>query len=292
MRTQDDFFQCMVHNDYSTQPCDEDPDRAGFCQNYYVQALNLGDAIQQTLAAASSEGMNDPWVDLIRPTTKEAIEDASPIPGHPAWKSDTQFAYRHGDESHFALPHGIVPSWEKEELDPDEISAGYSRQEDNGLTTIAVNVAADDLWSLYKKLLYIYPEYKVFWYLLHEHWEETSDQFFTNEELNSPDRISSHLEQHQLDSIQNGYVTLTAYREEGATNLNISEHKQIVVLTHSPNLADQYAQVLEENFYFQVPDLVSIDQGIYHWHYRLPGSRSRQELITHLKAEGFDEWIR
>ena len=115
-------------------------------------------------------------------------------------------------------------------------------------------------------------------------------QFLINEHFNTPDKIINHLQDNHLDSIQNGLVTLTAYLEEGATNLNISDHKRIIIITYSKTLSENFSDFLERSGYPKKEKLIAIDCEMAHWHYRLPRSKDKEELTMMLKELGFTDW--
>jgi hypothetical protein len=194
----------------------------------------------------------------------------------------------------FLVPTGVISTWDEGDHDVEDLVEGFTVDTDeDGLTTIEANVAALRLFDQYSRLVRLFPEYRVFWYVLHGHWDgnEGDDVFLVNEGLNTPDTISEHLEEHMLDSVLNGYVTLTAYLKEGATNLRITDHKRLSVLTCSDTVAGACIGALEDSGYAMIDDLPSIEYGMYHWHYRLPGSQSsREQLAARLREMGFFDW--
>jgi len=198
-------------------------------------------------------------------------------------------------EPTFNLPIGIIASSPGEDsYGTDEISRGYTLETNEaGMTSIEVNVESAQLMDLYSKLLQLHNSYRVFWYILHDHWDNEEDNIFlVNEALNSPEKISFHLNSFKINSIRNGYVTLTSYLEEGTTNLSISDHKRIIIDTFSSSIVTLYLEKLNSLGYLNNADLVSIDHRIGHWHYRETESLSRPELEIKLKELGFSEWKR
>jgi len=198
-------------------------------------------------------------------------------------------------EPTFNLPIGIIASSPCEDsYVTDEISRGYTLETNEaGMTSIEVNVESAQLMDLYSKLLQLHNSYRVFWYILHDHWDNEEDNIFlVNEALNSPEKISFHLNSFKINSIRNGYVTLTSYLEEGTTNLSISDHKRIIIDTFSSSIVTLYLEKLNSLGYLNNADLVSIDHRIGHWHYRETESLSRPELEIKLKELGFSEWKR
>jgi hypothetical protein len=269
-------------------------DESAFVQMYWARGIHLGEAIEKMLAAAVENG-------VATPTLREAAPCESPprdVEVYPSTRADVFFStsrFSFPPEPSFELPAGIIPSsipsQATDPLDADDIKPGYSREEqDGGLIEIGVNVDAKAVVPVYSKLLRMHDRYETFWYQLHDHWENGQTAFLENPALNQADKILKHLSENLPDSILNGFVTLTAYLGEGSTNINISDHKRIVILTYSQDVAAVLQDALEKEGYRDDPDLVSIDHRIHHWHYRGTQSLDRDSLVRHLKQQGFAPW--
>ncbi len=293
MPRQDHYFFLLVHD----RECDE-PECAGFFQGFYAKALNLGEAIKDVLSTAKDTGLHCPWVVAADLSTQEAVaENTDFTPNQTVWPMGGRAYYGNDpNETSFSIPLGVVPSYDQNGIeggeDPDDIQAGFIREVDGDSIILSANVDEADLWPHYETLLRLHDKYRVLWYNFEADWEDAGPLFLTNATLNTPAKIVHHLGSHRDDSLTNGFVGLTAYLAEGDTNVNISSHKKIEVHTTSKKIADFFAQELSALGYQQFEHLVSVDHMMLHRHYRLPGSRSREELITHLKAEGFQEWER
>ncbi len=265
-----------------------------FIQTYWAHGSHIGEAIANALYAARNNGLSNPKALAVDPYDIRHLK----CEVHPSreaevfWNPARLFF---PPESTFIFPTGIIRSCTESESeenpDPDDIAAGFSvSKNDQGMTSIEVNVSQQNLLDLYEALLKIRPQYRVFWYIIHDHWDDKVDHFLTNEAVNTPERILSHIRSHRNDSLHNGYVTLTSYLEEGATNLNISDHKRIMIETYSNEIAEEYASCLLNRGYDESNKPVSIDCCVHHWHYRPPGSRSREELVNYLHGIGFEDW--
>ena len=261
-----------------------------FYQNYWAYAEHIGAAVDKITEAAIANGVTTPEPRELDPFNVDNLQcKVAPHASAEVFWSVSKAFFE--PEPIFRLPYGIIASGTEGESDVEDITAGYKRQKDDkGMTTLEINVARSDLLSLYELLLNAHPVYKVFWYLLHDHWDHAADKFLVNESLNAPGQIISHIRTNEYDSLKNGYVTLTSYHEEGATNVNISDHKRITIFTHSDDIAHAYAQTLRLAGYPETSELVSIDCRIHHWHYRSSDSRAREELITYLRQSGFLDW--
>ncbi len=262
-----------------------------FVQVYWAHAPHLGVAIQMMLDSAKANGLQSPVARECDPYDIDNLECVV-TPSEDAdvfWSSSRHFF---PPEPIFQLPTGIIASCIEGGNDIDELTPCFSVEgDDKGMTTIEVNVEESRLASDYSAMLRLFPKYKLFWYVLHDHWEDQEeDRFLVNEELNTPARILAHISENKTDSILNGFVTLTAYLEDGETNLKISDHKRIVISTYSSGVAEQFLTFLRNAGYPNVEAPLSIDHRIHHWHYRVPASIPKTELEGMLKESGFSDW--
>lgn len=276
----------------------EDDKAVPFYQAYYVPASSMGHAIAKILELSKSAGLSKPsivecdpwWLYEDDKCDGEDTEIQNSINATGFFQSDRAFFDEPGT---FKLPTGVVVSDETEEaLDPTELSAGYTKEiDESGLCFLEINVDADNLITLYSRILNLNEDYRVFWYQIHDHWDESSgDQFFTNTDLNAPHKILRHLRENSQNSIENGYVSLTAMLREGETNIRISDHKRIIISTYSEKVVGKVERLLEFNRYSLHTELLSIDSLMAHWHYCLPQCLERAELISHLESIGFSDW--
>ena len=291
---EDGLFSCWI---------EEVGEDIAFLQEFFARASDLGEAVAKVRQAAMEQGCQNPVVFQCDPVELEGDGEGLE-PGLEAdvfWSVGRVFFDPDPEESesNFVFPWGVIPSSGEGEVDKLEIGLGFDRISDgDGIEYLEANVSGPELFPLYCKLLQLHPSYAVFWYVLLGHWAEKEedmegpDRFLVNEELNTPEKIIAHLESRPLDSVQNGFVTLTAYLEEGETNLSISDHKRILVSSKSPAIVDAYQKALEEAGLGLHPNLASIDAGVHHWHYRLPGSLPKEELAQSLLSSGFRVWDR
>lgn len=277
-----DLYTCLIEN--------QDIDKA-FVQIYWARAEHLGCAIELVMDAARANGLNNPLSRECDPYDISLLQgDIEPSSDSEVFWSKTRYSFP--PEQVFDLPIGIIGSCIEGEHDIEEISRGFTIETDEaGLTSIVVNVESNELLDLYSKLLNAFPDYKVFWYVLHDHWEGgETDLFLVNEDFNTSTIILNHLGETSYDSVLNGFVTLTAYLEKGASNISISEHKQIVITTRSASVAEKLSMLVETSGYPKAEQIVSIEYGIHHWHYRMSKSKTKKQLIKSLKESGFSDW--
>jgi hypothetical protein len=277
------LFTCLVEERDTKKP---------FIQVYWARDEHLGGALEKMQAAARGNGLLYPAMREADPFDLRNLAcEVEPEPtAEVFWAVGRHFF---PPEPTFRLPYGVIGSCLEGERDINEIVSGYTlRKSDQGLSTLEVNADADDLAGLYEQFVQAHPSYRVFWYQLHDHWQNDGSDtlFLVNEGVNTPARIMDHLQTHPLDSILNGFVTLTAYLEEGSTNVSISDHKRIVVTTYSDRIAAGYTDLLDSTRYDRFDALASIDRGVHHWHYRHPASRDRVGLERHLRDLEFQDW--
>ncbi|MCB2154910.1 hypothetical protein KQI84_08475 [bacterium] len=276
------LYTCLVEEQNATE---------AFVQVYWARAPHLGAAIEMMLASAKANGLLSPIAQECDPYDIDNLGcEVAPSKDADVFWSLSRFSFPH--ESSFELPTGIIASCTEGESAIDDLTPCFSIERDaKGLIAIEANVEQSRLASDYSVMLRLFPKYEVFWYVLHDHWEnQEEDKFLVNEELNAPERILAHIDENKADSILNGFVTLTAYLKDGATNLTLSDHKRIMVTTYSPEVAEQCLTFLKGAGYPHVESPARIDRGIYHWHYRLSASRSKRELEEMLKESGFSDW--
>jgi hypothetical protein len=278
------LYRCLVCEDHPREP---------FFQTYWANADHPGEAIQNALDAARANDLSNPVVTALGDDLPYYVDDeVEPDTSADVFWSTTLHGFP--PEPGFTFPHGIVPALAEGPHDPADIRPGYQIVREGGVKpvcTIGVNVSRDQLLPLYTRLLRLFEDYEVFWCDLHDHYEKDGTELLlTNEDLNTPDKILGFLEEHLDDTVYNGHVTLTAYRREGQTNLNISDHKRIVIMMISEEPLETYLRALQAEGYEEDADLLSIDTEFYHVHYRLPGSRDRAGLERYLKEAGFKVW--
>ena len=281
------LYKCLVLEELESE---------AFFQIYWARGRHLGEAIDRILEAARGNGLRNPEPTQADPCELEGVEaEVFPNTQSDVFWSESRFCFP--VDPSFSFPVGILASGvepdDDDGFDADEIVAGYQiSKRERGLIEIGVNVMRQDLLPLYERLLMVRRSYRVFWYLLHNHWNGEPEKFLRNEQLDSPEKILTHLRDHMHNSVMNGFVTLTSYLEEGATNLSISEHKRIVILTYSEEMESVYVRSIED-FGFGVNDaLISFDNKIHHWHYRPKQSLDGAALERHLCGIGFSIWDR
>jgi hypothetical protein len=200
--------------------------------------------------------------------------------------------YSFPTESAFTAPTGIIWTGQKGEYDYDLIQEGFSFwKTDEGIYELEVAIEKDKLFDSFISLMNVLPSIEVFWIRLAGDWEnESREELWTNEKLNTVAAITSYLTDRSADTIANGHVALTTYSNAGQTNLYIDTHKTIKVLTKSATIQRQMADSLKSSGFNELSEFHSLEYCYYHWHFRPAQSKSRKKFIRMLKQDGFRLW--
>ena len=264
---------------------------ASFFINAWAYASHPGEAVHKMLGAARRNAINGPiLVNLDYADHDEPPEGAVPVPEADAYLEDTEYSFP--TELSYQMPHGVIPTGEQSEIDIDDIRPGWETWEsESGLIHIEAVVEEAQLLGIYLSLVAVIPEIRAFSVKLAEDWEEVeSSEIYYNEELNSVSLIESFLTERRNDTLLNGHLTLMTYSDEGQTNLNISDHKMIHLMTYEKDIAIEVRKILHQNNVPENEELLSIANGVHHLHYRHPDGLGRSDLIRMLLDTGFYKW--
>lgn len=276
------LYRCLIEEHSPTEP---------FFQVYWAYGDHLGEALARMRSAAAANG-------LVHPICREADpSDREDLPSDLNQSEDGDVYWQEGRAYFppgpgFIFPYGVIPAEGEGPFDPDDIQPGYRMSEEDGFYTVEVNVPDERSLEDYLALLRRFEPFRVFWIKIHDHWVDTDeDHIYINEQLTTTESIEILLRTDPANTLRNGYITLTAYHAEGETNINISDHKKIVVLTRSPVVAAEAAAHIASLGYSSLDPFITIDDRIHHWHYRDPQGLARKSLIKKLKAGGFRHWL-
>ncbi|KAB8040829.1 hypothetical protein GCL60_02565 [Silvanigrella paludirubra] len=270
---------------------EEDDPKTPFVQVYWAYAEHLGAALEKIYFAALKNGFKNPVWREADPTTEDALPDTFHLlnKNEVFWSESRNYF---PPEEIIKLPYGVICSGIEGELFINEVKKGFNIYKKENLYCLEVNISDAELAPLYFDILNEYNSFDAFWYTLHDYsGEENINNLFVNEELNNAQKIIAHLNEDFNNGIKNGFCSITSFIKEGETNINISDHKKIVIMTYSLKILDIATKVLIDKGIMNLESLKSIDEGFYHWHFRSPNSLDRADLINKLKSLGFFEWI-
>jgi hypothetical protein len=250
----------------------------------------MGEALERMRRRAFVNGLRMPTWTEADPFDRATLpEDAVADPSGECFWSNVRHAYP-AEPPRTGLPYGIVGSCVQGPFDVADVRPGYRIARDGDVLTAEVNVDSKDLVAHYGHLLRWLEPLAAFWYDLHEHWEDSPGLLLVTERLTSASAIVDHLTLNAADSVRNGFVSITAYRRDGAVNLGISDHKTIRLSTRSAETMLDVERQLCALGYALIPDLVLISGPVYHWHFRDPAGSDRANLVDRLGRIGFREW--
>jgi hypothetical protein len=275
------LYTCLIEEAHPKRP---------FVQVYWAYGEHLGAALERMRRAALANGLKRPrWkqADPFEPADLKSGLFRSDG-GEILW-SDERFYFE--SEPGFTPPYGVIASCIEGPFDIDDIRVGYHLSCEDGLYTLEANTTEERLLEDYIGLLRAHEPFRVFWVKVHGHWSDAvEDELYANESITTASTVETLLATDPPNGLRNGFVTLTAFLNEGATNFNISDHKKIVVLTRSEAIAEQVENWLGSRKYPRLDPFVTMDDRMHHWHYRDPQGLDRLELVERLQANGFSRW--
>lgn len=282
MKGKTEFYTCLI--EWSEGP-------TSYVRVFWAWASHLGEALEKMRKVAKGMGIGNPVLAQADPYEFDNLPaTAVTEDGGATYVSDTEHSFP--TENNFTLPYGVIHSCLEGEHETDEIVTGFEiSQNEGGLIELEAVVEESELISVYLDAVAALSDVRVFWVKIHDDWENIGkEEIYVNEELVSQEAIKEFIKKHQLNTLQNGHVTLTTYSNEGQTNLNISDHKMIVAISFEKSVIDRIAEVLGGHRLNMRPELISVQYGFHHWHYRHPEAKGRSALIDLLKKEGFVIW--
>ena len=280
--TNEDYYWVMIE---SVEP------EYSFFQTFWTPAPHPGHAIDSVLRACAHLGIRNPIAIELDLSAPDLVPDKSFLEE----KTNVYYAlerYSFPTEKSFIPPFGIIGSRGKGKHGYNRIREGFflEKQEPNIYEVEAV-VERDNLLNTFFELIKRLPSIQVSWIRIAADWENRGrEQFWTNEDLNSIESITSYLTTNFSDTVANGHVAFTVYSDVGQTNLSIDTHKTIVVLTKSAKVQQRMAAGFRRLGFPELSKFYSLKYNYHHWHYRPTRSKSRERLVAALKRSGFTLW--
>jgi len=268
-----------------------------FVQVFYAYGSHIGEAIDSMLSYAIEIGLKNPKVveaDFYQ--FENLSDDAMKVDGLDIYFINERYYFPINEFTSFQLPYGVILSCIEGEFEPELIKEGFTRYtDDNEIKHLDIVIDRSKLLDAFLSIAEKLNSIRVLWVRLEKDWEDGQEfEFYANESLNNISNIKNFILDNINDILLNGYLSTTIYSSDGATNVSIDKHKKIHISTKSSEFIDLAANYIENmnlNFY-DFDNFYSIDYGYYHYHYRPTNSKSRMDLIKHLKENGFYLWRR
>lgn len=277
-----DLFNCLVEFSEGNQ--------SGF-RNFWVWAEGLSNAIEKVLITAQKLEIQNPIAKYIDYSDYEPPEEAFSIDNGQTFVEEEVYTFP--TEECYKLPKGVIFSLnDNDEFEDTQIKLGFDLVTyEDGLIEVEAVVEESKILKIYLDLIAILPEIRVFMLKLQEDWEdEDNEEIYVNEKLSSIELIKDFINENAIDTLQNGHLTLTTYFDEGQTNINISDHKTLVIMSYEKNIIDRAGKILKGYNLKKKKELICVSRGFHHYHYKLHNALNRKQLIQKLKAKGFSKW--
>ncbi len=257
----------------------------------WASASHIGEAVERLLIVARDNEIKNPiLVELDYSDVPDFPESVIQINGLDLYIADSGNYFP--SEYSYRLPYGVIAAGGESEVDVDQIRPGFSVIEyDDGLFEIVVVVEEENLLQVYLETVRLLKDIRCFWIKLHDDWENKgTEEIYVNETINSVAKIEAFVRHNSLDTLLNGHVSLTAFSDAGQTNVNLNDHKMLVVLTYDKAFAKYVSKNLRENRLQELVEFFSIEEGFHHWHFRHPKASDRENLAKKLMHDGFKLW--
>lgn len=260
-------------------------------RNFWTWAEDIGEAIKNSYECANKIEIKNPIaINIGLYDIDELPEEVYSIDNEKTFVAEEFYIF--SSESSYKIPTGVILSFEKGEFEDTQIKIGFDVVNyDDGLIEVESVVEQTDIMKIYLDLLTVLPEIRVLMIKLQEDWEgKNEEEIFINEQSAKPELIKQFIESNKIDILQNGHVTLTTYFDEGQTNINISDHKTLVMMSYDKKIIEKICKILNKYGLRKRKSLICISRGFHHWHYKQHDGLNRKNLIKSLKKQGFTKW--
>lgn len=257
----------------------------------WAWATHIGEAVQKMLKCAEKAEIETPFLLEINYYDEDEVPETviTNDDGDTYIESE---CYEFPPDGCYRLPFGVIHTGEEGEFEVEHIEEGYQIiKDDDGLFEVEVVVDKERILDVYFKSISSLPEIRTFWIKLQDDWDDFGkEEIFVNDNLNSPEKIKKYIIENKSDTFLNGHLTLTTYSDEGQTNLNISDHKMLVLISYDENITESFCELLKKENLTEKEELICIARGFNHFHYRHHNGLDRKELVETLQKQGFGLW--
>lgn len=263
--------------------------KKSFFQNFWVFAPHLGAALDTLYESLLELGIKNPIFCYADPVNKENLpEDVKVLKNKKIFYSENKYFYPNTIKDKIQLPYGIICSNTNEKFSLDDIKPGFKVYREENLNYLELNVSDNLFSTLYFEIISQFKTFQGFSYKIKDYkGKSDTEKIFINYELNSSCKIIAHLSNDLNNTIKNGFCFITSFLEEGETNINITDHKKIVIMTYSELIIKNVSNFLIKKGIKKRSKMVSIDSDFYHWHFRPADSLKYTDFIKKIKVLGF-----
>ena len=265
----------------------------GAFTSFYAYGNHLGEALANAIESAAKINLNN--CNLIEANRLDLFEDFK-LPENTEQLSD-QVHYQTGlslydfeEQEDFISPVGVVKSTEDGKYDADLIKeqfAAYSKDE-NGIFSLVLTASKKKLKKVFLQSANLLPEINGLGIYLLNHWDEEEEtEIWSRLSENTKEEILAFIAGDDLNLLQNGFIDIVLYCQEGRTNLVLDEHKQIQLSTSSEEIFNSFGQGIINMGFEQTNDFYTLEYGYYHWHYRSGGSLDKNQFRAFLQKNHF-----
>jgi hypothetical protein len=258
-----------------------------YLQTFWAYGESLGEAKFRIETSLADSFNGEGCICEMDPYDGEPPFDEKSPDGKVLWSSTR---YYFPKEYSYRLPTGVLKSCVDGEYTLGQIVPGYAIRKERTSFILEAVVHKEDLFPMYEGILDLFKEFRAVMVKVDGEWERFGrTEMFANENLSSPAILKAFLENHEKELIQNGHVTLIAYLENGRTNIQLTDHKTVRILSLKEDVVLEVGDFLESMNIPKSENLFQIEYGFHHWHYVGCGI-SRAGLIDSLLEEGFHAW--
>ena len=277
---EEDFFRVLV--------IAKENNTISYIKVFWAWAEHIGVAIHKVIEVAQQMGLREPIATMIDFVDSESLSnDVYEICETGVFTFDEEYSFP--AEDFVDIPDGVILHAEDENPE-DDIKEGYKSYCNNDdFYFVDIVLSKNKLFKIFIKLVKSLPDIKVSWVSIPDENNEKAE-LWVNENLNDAKKILYFLKSTQADIFQNGLVGFTVYSEVGATNLNLTDHKEISVVTKSQKIKNLITAKIDQFKVKKFDELSCISEGFYHWHYRPIDSLDPKDFIAFLKSKGFAIW--
>ncbi|MDR2688249.1 MAG: hypothetical protein LBB76_00630, partial [Azoarcus sp.] len=265
---------------------------SGLYANFYAWGSHLGEAWHKAYEAALAEK------EIIDPVLMEAYilqslddinyegelshlaPDVYRIPANILYPLDDP-------EPLFVPPTGVVPTDEDRDAEPplQACFASYTGEE----YTIVLAATKDALEPTFAHALHLLPNVVGMGIGVQGHWERKLNEWWINKtDFKTAEAVLSFFAQARQNTLENGFLDLVVFAQDGETRLMLSEHKTLNLYTKDEKLFRRVVAEFISLGYAHKEDCISMAYGHHHWHYRPAGSLERKKFAGFLRKYRFE----